>query len=651
MPDNINNFASEEEQKKPENLEPNPSGSGYEDKNLSFSQEKKKKFVKPAMIILPLIFFIATAVVASLYTRIWDPGWNFFNLKSEEVMRRLFANIENMKTFHSEVSFGADVEAEIGSADYPATMNYSGSVSLIGDMDKTDLDNIKTQAILTGEAKAEGIKVTFEGEAKSIGDTFYYKINEFPFFSLLSAFSEGQDFLQKGKWIKIEPEDIEKSMESPVDILKKEWQKKVIAEISQILKNKELFIINKEFPGEVLDGKKVYHYDIGLNTGEVKKLIPEIIKVLLEDLTDEDNLFSQSIESEIDMAEYGFQNLFYTANVYDSNARSYVYDFTKLRCDSSSPSYGCQSVEKYAGEMPVINSLKDKYCAYVKSPFDGYYYCSSADKSSHAPTTLITNVFPGNEAYCKGNSFKCPPKAEISKQQMEELGVKRFQEELDSFFNKIGEIKGEIWVGKKDLFPYKISITKEIGLENFSEPSDYGTAYKGKVTVNTEIAFSDINKSIKIEAPSGAKSFKEILDNIQKNIDSSQSSAKKSAIKSYIDGTRVAAEIWYDENSGSGYNGVCNGEDLKSVSESIKTLGSTLRCFSSKKAYCAEADLPNLEEWCADSTGYSGTQAACSAANISCKSAASVFFPIDQETSLLKASLEEIVTDLLSRIR
>ena len=642
MPDNVNYSASEEEQKNPENLNSNPSAGGYEDKNVPFPPERKRQSVKLIAIILPLIFLIAFGVAALLYTRIWDPDWNFFNLKSAEVMRRLFVNIENMKTFHSEVSFGADVETEIGTTDYPTTVNYSGSVSLIGDMDKTDPNNIKTQALLTGEAKAEGIKVTFEGEAKSIGETIYYKINEFPFFSLLTALSEGQDFLQKGKWIKIEPEDIKNNMESPVDILKKEWQKKVITEISQILKNKELFIVNKEFPGEVLDGKKVYHYDIGLNTGEVKKLIPEIIRVLSENMTGEDTLFSQSTESEIDTVEYGFQNLFYAANVYDSNARSYVYDFTKLKCDSSSPNYGCQSVEKYAGEMPIINSLKDKYCAYAKSPFDDYYYCSSADKSSYSPTTLITNVFPGEDGYCKGNSFKCPSKAEISKQQMEELGMKKFQEELDSFFSKIGEIKGEIWVGKKDLFPYKISITKEISLENFFEPSDYGTAYKGKVKVNTEIAFSDINKSIKIEAPSGAKSFKEILD-------VGTSSANKNAIKSNIDSTRVYAEIWYEDNST--YAGVCDGNDVKRASEAIKAKGATFRCFSSRSAYCADANLSNEEEWCADSTGYSGTQAACSAASISCKSAASVFFPIDQETSLLKASLEEIVTDLLSRFK
>ena len=98
---------------------------------------------------------------------------------------------------------------------------------------------------------------------------------------------------------------------------------------------------------------------------------------------------------------------------------------------------------------------------------------------------------------------------------------------------------------------------------------------------------------------------------------------RDAAIKSNIEGTRVVAEMWLDDQTKgkSSYEGVCNGVTFQSISKAIETsTKKPMRCFSSKIAYCTEADLTTSGEWCADSSGYSGPIANCSADNISCQS-------------------------------
>ena len=102
---------------------------------------------------------------------------------------------------------------------------------------------------------------------------------------------------------------------------------------------------------------------------------------------------------------------------------------------------------------------------------------------------------------------------------------------------------------------------------------------------------------------------------------------RDAAIRSNIEGSRVAAELWWDDHfnltEGIGsYEGVCNSPAFQSISKAIETsTKKPMRCFSSKTAYCTEADLTTSGEWCADSTGYSGSTTNCTAESFSCGSA------------------------------
>src|SRR3989344_1861401 len=75
---------------------------------------------------------------------------------------------------------------------------------------------------------------------------------------------------------------------------------------------------------------------------------------------------------------------------------------------------------------------------------------------------------------------------------------------LDEFFEKAGDIKAEIWIGKKDYYLYKIKAEKEIDLKSLTKKSGDAVAF------SISIDFSDFNREINIEAPKNFKDFKEL---------------------------------------------------------------------------------------------------------------------------------------------
>jgi len=126
------------------------------------------------------------------------------------------------------------------------------------------------------------------------------------------------------------------------------------------------------------------------------------------------------------------------------------------------------------------------------------------------------------------------------------------------------------------------------------------------------------------------------------NLISGRNISPDAMVKSNIVATRVAAELWYDDQfdstGGEGsYEGVCNSPAFQSISKAIENYTEKpMRCFSSKTAYCVAADekaynlsypaycekldwIKTSGKWCADNTGYSGPIANCSVDNIACQ--------------------------------
>lgn len=73
---------------------------------------------------------------------------------------------------------------------------------------------------------------------------------------------------------------------------------------------------------------------------------------------------------------------------------------------------------------------------------------------------------------------------------------------IEEIFNKVGLEKGEIWIGKSDLLPYKFSSTitsKKTGQSDSFEK------------VKVKALFNNFNKPVQVEIPSPVKTFEEIL--------------------------------------------------------------------------------------------------------------------------------------------
>ncbi len=79
---------------------------------------------------------------------------------------------------------------------------------------------------------------------------------------------------------------------------------------------------------------------------------------------------------------------------------------------------------------------------------------------------------------------------------------------LDSFFEKVGALSGELWIGKKDNLLYRFKGEKTFDLSKF-ESNAIGT-----ISLKIDVDLSKFNQPVNVEAPSQYKNLKEILSPI-----------------------------------------------------------------------------------------------------------------------------------------
>jgi len=92
------------------------------------------------------------------------------------------------------------------------------------------------------------------------------------------------------------------------------------------------------------------------------------------------------------------------------------------------------------------------------------------------------------------------------------------------------------------------------------------------------------------------------------SVNSARDKAKDAAVKSNVEGTRVAAELYYDSH-GSSYADVCTSPDFVRIQAAVQAQNATWICGSSTTVgYCASGSLvAPAGVWCADSSGYAGS--------------------------------------------
>lgn len=88
---------------------------------------------------------------------------------------------------------------------------------------------------------------------------------------------------------------------------------------------------------------------------------------------------------------------------------------------------------------------------------------------------------------------KTPTKAEL----------KDMDQELDDMLSRTQSAKGQIWIGKSDLLPYKITLN--LGLVNPVDP-------KAKGNIEITLSYNNFNKPVKIEVPAKTVPMKDFTE-------------------------------------------------------------------------------------------------------------------------------------------
>ena len=118
------------------------------------------------------------------------------------------------------------------------------------------------------------------------------------------------------------------------------------------------------------------------------------------------------------------------------------------------------------------------------------------------------------------------------------------QEKINQFFDKIGEIMAEVWIGKKDFYLYKLDFEKEVDLSKFEKTTE------GTIAIKFVTEFDKFNQPIEIAAPEEFKTIKEILtprEGLFGPLEEARTKARDARRQSDIRQILLAMEMYYDE--------------------------------------------------------------------------------------------------------
>lgn len=172
----------------------------------------------------------------------------------------------------------------------------------------------------------------------------------------------------------------------------------------------------------------------------------------------------------------------------------------------------------------------------------------------------------------------------IGKEDFEAFITKEILEEyLEEVMGKAGEIGLDVWIGKKDLYIYKVKMEKAVD----------------KVSISLNAEFSDFDSVMFIEQP---KDYEKVEELVEPLIDDYNQRQKESDIKKEMENLRDAAEEIYKANK-SYVLLSCYNEAIKPLCKIIEEkAGKEPSIFRVKNNYCFHAKLNSEEYWCVDST-------------------------------------------------
>jgi hypothetical protein len=212
-------------------------------------------------------------------------------------------------------------------------------------------------------------------------------------------------------------------------------------------------------------------------------------------------------------------------------------------------------------------------------------------------------------------------KSQVEKQPDSNFDEKSAGESLDKVLKAIGEMSGDIWIGKKDNLLYRFKTEKEISSSDFedilsSEEKDAADSLAGgsdniTIKLGGQIDFSNYNGKVDIKIPDKSDNFEDLMISYIGSSSDSKKYALNAKIEAYMDQIRSTSIIY--QASSNGYIGLANNEDYKSLVEKINSSRGNLTSNISAKNFCAYTPLIMTEYdtgakyWCIDSNGSSGS--------------------------------------------
>jgi hypothetical protein len=166
---------------------------------------------------------------------------------------------------------------------------------------------------------------------------------------------------------------------------------------------------------------------------------------------------------------------------------------------------------------------------------------------------------------------------------------------------KINNFQGEVWIGKKDKFPHKLTVS-------FSTDIGEAPEVLGSYETSIFVLLGDWNMPVPVEKPAEATDFKAFID---ESLGEARAKGKDASVKANLSSIRALAELFYDDNAGS-YRGACKStsqygggvvNSLNAINEQVKPASAV--CKDNKNNWIAYAPLTTGEYWCVDYMGSS----------------------------------------------
>ncbi|HAE36749.1 TPA: hypothetical protein DCX66_03730 [Candidatus Nomurabacteria bacterium] len=165
---------------------------------------------------------------------------------------------------------------------------------------------------------------------------------------------------------------------------------------------------------------------------------------------------------------------------------------------------------------------------------------------------------------------------------------------------------GEMWVGILDNLPHKIIVSGDI--INKEKLED------GSVKLSMTMIYSNWDKVMDIEVPSGSVSFEELMSSLfgskaiinNTGIESRPEDPDDLSKKNIMSNIALQADTFYLSNDNS-YKGFCRNKTNGAYPFAITlSANSVYKCNDEVEVWASGVQLSTKDYWCADATGFAG---------------------------------------------